>query len=227
MRCSTGHHKWAVNPPTQGTKCIDCGRSWAPRGFQKRNAVGPTPPPQDSQAPQLGPAAVVSLGGSDRLAAALANLRARSGPPPAPEASGPPAPPPPPPGPSRFAQHMGARLARMFDAATDAAIETMKRRPGEVDETDLSDFEEAAAEIIQRWMPDTELGPYGKLAMSACFIVGGKWVGGEPIARPGLAAAPVAATNTTAPVVVTAGAPVSSSPAPVASAPTPSDVGGL
>lgn len=94
---------------------------------------------------------------------------------------------------------MGARLARMFDAGTDAVIERFRRQPGEVDETDLTDFEEAASEIIQRWMPDTELGPYGKLAMSACFIVGGKWVGGEPIPRQIPAAAPAAATNTTAP----------------------------
>ena len=110
---------------------------------------------------------------------------------------------------------MGQRLARMFDAATDAAIERFKRTPGEVDETDLDDFADAAAEIITRWMPDAELGPYGKLAMSAVFVVGGKWVGGEPIPR--LAAAPVAAMSTTAPTTPPS-TPASSEASPPAAA---------
>lgn len=218
MKCSGGHHRWKVNPPSLGTPCINCERTWTPPGFRRKSAVGPTPPPGPAGiAPQ--PPAVVSLPVSDRaerLASALAQLASRSSAPAAPPAADmAPAPPPPAPGPSRFAQHMGQRLARMFDAATDAAIERFKRTPGEVDETDLDDFADAAAEIITRWMPDAELGPYGKLAMSAVFVVGGKWVGGEPIPR--LAAAPVAAMSTTAPTTPPS-TPASSEASPPAAA---------
>lgn len=218
MKCSGGHHRWKVNPPSIGTPCINCERTWTAPGF-RRKAVGPTPPAGTTGiAPQ--PPPVVSLPVSDRaerLASALAQLAGRTpAPAPAAEASAAPPPPPPAPGPSRFAQHMGKRLARMFDAATDAAIERFKRTPGEVDETDLDDFADAAAEIITRWMPDAELGPYGKLAMSAVFVVGGKWVGGEPITPPRLAGAPVAGTNTTAPTT----APTSPA-SPASSAATP------
>jgi hypothetical protein len=126
---------------------------------------------------------------------------------------------------------MGARLARMFDAVTDAAIERFKRTPGEVDETDLSDFEDAAAEIIQRWIPDAELGPYGKLAMSAVFIVGGKWVGGEPINPPARVAAPAAAMSTTRSQPAAPPAPTNATPppapTPVEPDPLPSSVGAL
>jgi hypothetical protein len=112
---------------------------------------------------------------------------------------------------------MGQRIARMFDAATDAAIEKLKRTPGEVEESDLEDFAEAAAEIITIWMPDAELGPYGKLAMSAVFVVGGKWVGGEPM-TPRLVGAPAAGTNTTAPTTTQAAAPATSEAPPAAAA---------
>ena len=201
MKCSGGHHRWTNNPPSLVTPCLNCGKTWTPPGFRKK-AVGPTPP-----TPPAGPAGiapppppvvpVVSLPDrAERLASALAQLASRAAPAPAPAADVAPAKPPP--GPSRFAQHCGQRLARMFDAASDAAIERFRRKPGEADETDLDDFVEAAAEIITIWMPDAELGPYGKLAMASVFVVGGKWVSGEPMTPPIPVTAPGAATNTAA-----------------------------
>lgn len=102
----------------------------------------------------------------------------------------------------------------MLDAASDAVIEHYRRVPNEVDATDLDDFADASAEIIQRWMPDTELGPYGKALMSACFVVGGKWVGAPKL--PPRAMGPVTAPG----VVTTTNTP---QPQPPAMRPPPPD----
>ena len=234
MKCHGGHHRWAINPPTIGTPCTNCDRKWAPRGSHFRNAapaVVPTPPSPVPVSPELGPAAVVSLPSSDRLAAALTALRARVAPTAPVEAPAPVAPPAPPRGPSRFAQHVGSKLAHIFDAATDAVIESLpgklRRTPGDADETDLADFEDAAAEIVQRWIPDIDAGPYGKLAVAAVFLVGGKWVDGEPLNRPALAAAPAAATSTTAPPPAPKATPAPPAPPATTPAPLPAVAGGF
>lgn len=172
---------------------------------------------------------------SERLAAALAQLRERTGgtvataaaaPPPAAPAPVEPRPP------SRFARQVGQRLAQIFDAATDALIESLPRKlrrtPGEADPSDLTDFEDAATEIVQRWVPDIDAGPYGKLAIAAVFVVGGKWVEGEPINNRA-ALAPAAAT-TTPPTTTTppAAPPITAPPAapPAAEPPELAAVGG-
>lgn len=114
---------------------------------------------------------------------------------------------------------MGQRIARMFDAGTDAAIERFKRIPKEADEADLDDFADATAEILQRWLPDSELGPYGKLMVSATFIVGQKWVGAEKVQTGGALLTlvpPARDADTTAPTP-----PPPPPPAPAAPAPTP------
>ncbi len=125
---------------------------------------------------------------------------------------------------------MGQKLARMFDAGTDAAIERFKRIPKEADEADLDDFADATAEILQRWLPDSELGPYGKLMLSASFIVGQKWVGAEKIQTSGalLTLVPPArdAATTAAPVAPAPTPPAAPATPPIPEA-TPPQVGGL
>lgn len=217
MACHGGHHTWTVNPPTLGTPCARCPRTWAPRGSYLRKAAGPAPPPQEPVAPKLGPAAVVSLPApSDRLVEALTRLRERTtaAAAPATPVVAEPVAPPAARAPSRVAQRIAVKLTQVFEAATDAVIESLpgklRRKPGEADPSDLEDFENAAAEIVQRWIPDAALGPYGNLALAAVYVVGGKWADGEPLNRPARAVAPVAATSTTAP---SQPAPTSSPPA--------------
>lgn len=214
MRCSDGHHTWAASPPVLGTPCLGCPRTWTPRGFQFRRKQTEASSSSSTAPSSSSSASSTAQPRNDRLMEALARFRLPAGPSPLVEATPAAAQPPATPaGPSRFAQHMGARLARLFDAGTDALVERFKRTPDDADETDLADFEEAAAEIIQRWMPDSELGPYGKLALASAFIVGGKWVGGEPIARP-IPAGPVhvVATSTRSTAAPPPSPPSSSAP---------------
>jgi hypothetical protein len=77
----------------------------------------------------------------------------------------------------------GKRLAKLFVAGTEFALEKMHRKANEPDDDDVDDFGEALGAQMTVWFPDTELTPAKQLLLAGAFIVGEMAIGSEKIPR--------------------------------------------
>lgn len=217
MACSGRHHRWAANPPPEGTRCIRC-----PAVFVSRRAgVGVKLPPTPIDVP-VSPAARPSW------TEALKRLA------PAPVAEAPgsavPEVPIPPPRPilSGWTKIVGPRLAHVVLNLTERMAEYTSKKgqkfeAGELEDETREYCDEAMSVALASWFPDAALTPGKQLIVAFGLAFGEQWVGRREIApavdEPKPTAAPVADSR---PPEQTA--PVSKAPE---TPPTPPFVGGI
>ena len=184
--CGPGKHK--------GNPCKVCGARGRGRPPGKKSAAKPAAAPRKKL--QAGEAVSARLAGTLGVAA-LSSAPLGAGeaavlfggepaaPPPPPSTFVPAAPdtpePLPPEGPT-WCKSAGRRLAALFVASTEWAMEkAAKRRANDPDDDDVDAFGEAMGQQLGMWFPDSELSPAKQLMISGSFIVGAMWIGAEKI----------------------------------------------
>jgi hypothetical protein len=80
------------------------------------------------------------------------------------------------------------KLTKVFLAATDAAVEAFDgkdydREPGDADDEDVEDFEEAVAIVLADRFPDVELGAGAAAIFAGAMIVGDKCLGSTKVPK--------------------------------------------
>lgn len=175
--CKGRHHVWNA----AGTACEKCGAPKRGRGRPPSSAAG-NPSAGATVASRLGatlgpPASPAPLDGP---VPSPNQPGASSTPTSSPDASTPPAAPPP----SGWTRSAGKRLAQLFVATTDFALEKMRRRANEPDDDDVEDFGVAMGAQLAVWFPDTAMTPAKQLMLSGAFIVGGMCIGSEKLPPP-------------------------------------------
>lgn len=185
--CAGRHHVWNV----AGTACKKCnapkGKPGRPPGARAKPKAGEAvagrlaatlgvaapPPSLDGSVPPA--RQETASGGADPLTAAPPTPQASTSPP----AAAPSAPlPPATPG---WCKSAGKRLAKLFEATVDFALEKMRREANEPDDDDVDDFGEAMGAQLAIWFPDTAMTPAKQLMLSGSFIVGGMCIGSKKL----------------------------------------------
>lgn len=213
MACAGRHHKWKSNPPTPGVPCIapGCGAIFgAPKSRPTAGASAtfgadraarllsivrlPAAPVEASPAPQPTAEEVSHDGADDGGPSAIVQR------------------------PSGWQKSAARRGRRLFFGLLDSAIEAMNRRPGEVDDEDEEDVEEALAQSLASWFPDGTLSPAKNLILACGFAAGSAWASSKKIVdvktdaastpatppAPGSPPPPTVATQQPAPATVAA-----------------------
>lgn len=75
----------------------------------------------------------------------------------------------------------GKRLAKVFVAGTEFALEKFGREANEPDDDDVDDFGGAVGRQLAVWFPDSELTPAKQMMLSGSLIVGAMCIGSKKI----------------------------------------------
>lgn len=233
--CPGRHHVW------DGDKCKKCGTAKRGPGRPKKVAgeavaarlratLGVAAPPAVSApgaSPSPGPASAAPAVPEAAGAPALAKVQklANSTPPagedknaPSPNTDEPTRPvalePLPPP--KGWCKQAGRRLATVFVAGTEWALEKFHRRANDPDDDDVDEFGKAMGQQLAVWFPDTAMTPAKAMLLAGTFIVAEMSIGSEKIPRketitptkalPPPAPAPAPKPNGSAPTVSVADA---------------------
>jgi len=201
MSCPQRKHRWQSNPPVAGTVCIKCGKVFqGVPGFvhPAQGGQGNSPPVPAVPAPPPPP--------GDRAARVAAAFAAMKAPPPVmpDEVIGPGERDELPPGePNGWQRGAAKKLRRIFFGALDAGIEMTGRKPGEPEDDDEEDVEEAFARSLASWFPDGALSPTKDLLLATSFAAASVWASSKKIDQSGAPrpapAAPAAGTQAPAP----------------------------
>lgn len=229
--CAQRRHRWARNPPTPGTRCTKCeavfhqkkgAAAGAPTDGTSTDPQNPIVAPPATNAPAsryhtIGTAGPISEARAGALRAALARFA-----PPPPHAEDDLEIEPAAPAPRGWTRMAGPKIATVFVAASEAAIEKLGRRANEPADADLDEFGEALSAQLARWFPDSELSPGKQCLILGAAIVSEMWIGAEKLtpeerARKRLAPLPVR------PVPVAAAAPAADTPRPPPPPPQPTN----
>jgi hypothetical protein len=71
----------------------------------------------------------------------------------------------------------GPKIARLFEAAMESAIESTGREPNEADDSDVEELGEALAQQLAVWFPDAALSPFKSVLLAAATVGGEMWIG--------------------------------------------------
>ena len=201
--CKDGRHKW------HGAKCAKCGSARRKRGRPPRAVGTATAPPASPVVDEKTIGAAIDAAEVESLNAALAaadgsgfdaaadgaEQGAGAGQPAAVEvvaAAGTVGDAEDQADVASTARWMARRLTRMVDAGSDWAVEKLaKRMPGDSDEEDIQQFENAVARGLRKRWNDGPLSPLMQGSLALAFMVGGKCLTSSPIPKkPALVAVP-------------------------------------
>jgi hypothetical protein len=207
--CRNRHHSYPSDEP--GAACAGCGRV---RGARSARALGAEGAQSLRAALGVARAEPARTEASEPPTQEAANISPLEETAPAPTAPAPTLPDPQDAKRKRLAPRMAARLTKVFDAATDWAVERSGRVPNDAEEEDLDDFREGLTEWLTQAMPNVVIGPKTQMGMAAFFIIAEKAWNAERVP-------PKPKPAELQPVTPPAAPPGSPSPAAAGPAPSP------